>query len=59
MDGGEDCFYINSKPVEVCRVARAKRYTMGRKDAGKAPAYGYCTMQGSYYYGYKLHAVWG
>lgn len=25
MDGGEDCFCIDSKPIEVCRFARYKR----------------------------------
>ncbi len=47
MDGGEDCFSIDFKPVEVCRMARAKHCTMGRKDAEKAPSYGYCAAQGS------------
>lgn len=59
MDGGEDYFCIDSKPVEVCRIARAKRCTMDGNDYRKAPSYGYCTSQGTYYYGYKLHAVCG
>lgn len=37
MDGGEDYFCIDSKPVEVCRMARAKRCTMGGNDYRKAP----------------------
>ena len=24
MDGGEDCFCIDSKPIEVCRFSRSK-----------------------------------
>ena len=59
MDGGEDYFCIDSKPMEVCRMARAKRCTMGGNDYRKAPSYGYCASQGIYYYGYKLHAVCG
>ena len=59
MDGGEDCSCIDSMPVEVCRMARARRCTMGRKDTGKAPSYGYCAAQGTLFYGYKLHAVCG
>ena len=59
MDGGEDYFCIDSKPVEVCRIARAKRCTMGGNDYRKAPSYGYCASQGTYYYGYQLHAVCG
>lgn len=59
MDGAEEYFCIDSKPIEVCRLARAKRCSMGRKDYEKAPAIGYCASQGVYYYGYKLHALCG
>ncbi len=59
MDGGEDCFCIDSKPIEVCRIARSKRCSMGKKDFSKAPEVGYCASQSMYYYGYKLHAVCG
>ena len=57
MDGGEDYFCIDSKPIEVCRIARSKRCSMGKKDFRKAPGVGYCASQSMYYYGYKLHAV--
>ena len=59
MDGGEDYFCIDSKPIEVCRIARSKRCSMGKKDFKKAPSVGYCASQSMYYYGYKLHAVCG
>ena len=59
MDGGEDYFCIDSKPIEVCRIARSKRCSMGKKDFEKALSIGYCASQGVYYYGYKLHAVCG
>lgn len=59
MDGGEDYFCIDSKSIEVCRLARSKRCRMGKKDFEKAPSIGYCASQGVYYYGYKLHAVCG
>lgn len=60
MDGGEDYFCIDSKPIEVCRVARGKRCKMGRMGAfEKAPDFGYCASQGTYFYGYKLHALCG
>ena len=36
IDGGEDYFCIDSKPIEVCRVARGKRCTMGKNDFAKA-----------------------
>ena len=59
MDGGENCFCIDSKPIEVCRFSRSKRCCMGKKDFEKAPSIGYCASQGVYYYGYKLHALCG
>lgn len=59
IDGGEDYFCIDSKPIEICRFARAKRCSMGKNEIEKAPSFGYCASQGVYYYGYKLHAVCG
>lgn len=59
IDGGEDYFCIDSKPIEVCRLSRAKRCSMGKKDTEKAPSFGYCASQGFYYYGYKLHTLCG
>ena len=60
MDGGEDYFCIDSKPIEVCRVARGKRCVMGRDgDFAKAPDLGYCASQGYYFFGYKLHVLCG
>ena len=59
VDGGEDYFCIDSKPIEVCRTARGKRCQMGKKDYLKAPSFGYCASQRTYYFGYKLHALCG
>ena len=59
IDGGENLFCVDSKPIEVCRLARAKRCKMGKDDFSKAPNFGYCASQGMYYYGYKLHALCG
>ena len=60
IDGGEDFFLVDSKPIEVCRPARGKRCKMGRSgDFSKAPDFGYCASQNTYYFGYKLHAVCG
>ena len=42
IDGGEFVFSIDSKPVEVCQNARAKRCAMGKKEMDMAPAWGYC-----------------
>ena len=59
LDGGEDCFCIDSKPIEVCCLARSRRCRMGKKNFEKAPSVRYCASQGMYYYGYKLHAICG
>ena len=60
IDGGEDYFCIDSRPIEVCRVVRGKRCKMGRDgDFSKAPDFGYCASQGCYFFGYKLHALCG
>ena len=59
IDGGEDIFIIDSKPVKVCQLSRGKRNRMGMNEPEKAPDFGYCAAQSMYYYGYKLHAVCG
>ncbi len=59
MDGAEEYFCVDSKPIEVCRLSRGKRCKMGKNEPDKSPAFGYCATQGVYYYGYKLHAVCG
>lgn len=59
IDDPEDVFCIDSKPVKVCRNARAKRCTMGQDNPDAAPDWGYCASQGLHYYGYKLHVVCG
>lgn len=59
IDGIEDVFCIDSKPVKVCQKARAKRCVMGRDNVGAAPNWGYCASQGMHHDGYKLHAVCG
>ncbi len=59
IDGGEDYFCIDSKPIEVCRLSRGKRCKMGRTAPDTAPNFGYCASQGVYYFGYKLHALTG
>lgn len=37
MDGNEDVFSIDSKPVKVCQNVRAKRCATGRDDYERAP----------------------
>lgn len=59
IDGDEDYFCIDSKPIPVCRFARAKRCRLGKNDFETAPNYGFCAVQNTHYYGYKLHALCG
>ena len=60
MDGGEEQFFVDSKPIEVCRVARGKRCKMGRTgNFSQAPDFGFCASQNKCYFGYKLHALCG
>ena len=60
MDGGEEQFFVDSKPIPVCQVARGKRCKIGKTgDYSLAPDFGFCASQNTYYYGYKLHAICG
>ena len=60
MDDEEEQFFVDSKPIEVCRVARGKRCKMERTgDFSQAPDFGFCASQNTYYFGYKLHALCG
>jgi hypothetical protein len=60
IDGGDDFFFVDSKPVEVCRATRGKRCKMRHtSEFSQAPDFGYCTSHNTYYFGYKLHAVCG
>jgi len=53
----EDCYIVDSMPLEVCRLSRSSRSRICREHRHSAPDKGYCASQGSAYYGYKLHAV--
>ena len=49
IDGSEDVFCIDFKPVKVCHNTRAKRCAMGRDNADAGPDWGYCALQGLHY----------
>lgn len=59
INEGEDYFCIDSKQIEVCRLSRSKRCSMGKKDLKKVPSIGYYASQNVYYYGYELHLICG
>jgi len=50
-------FLIDSMPVEVCKLARARRSRICKETLGTAPDVGFCAAQKMWYHGYKLHAV--
>ena len=59
MDGAEEYFCIDSKPIEICRLSKGLRCKMKGTDVTNSPAFGYCDTQKIYYFGYKLHAICG
>lgn len=53
----EDCFIVDSMPLEVCKLSRSSRSKICREEFETSPNKGYCASQSMHYYGYKLHAV--
>ena len=53
----ENCFIVDSMPLEVCKLSRSSRSKICKETDYAYPDKGYCAAQGSTYYGYKLHAV--
>ena len=53
----EDCFIVDSMPLEVCKIARASRSKICKNINYSNPDRGFCASQNTRYYGYKLHAV--
>jgi hypothetical protein len=49
-------FIVDSTPVEICKMSRAKRSSICATDKIK-PEFGYCAATKTYYFGYKLHVV--
>ena len=57
LDDFNDCFIVDSMPLEVCKLSRSSRSTICKESPYSAPDRGYCASQSISYYGYKLHAV--
>ena len=53
----ENIFVIDSMPLEVCKLSRARRLKICREDFETLPDKGYCACQRSYFFGYKLHGI--
>jgi hypothetical protein len=53
----EDTYFVDSMPLEVCKLGRAKRLRICQETEETRPDFGYCAAHKTYYFGYKLHAV--
>lgn len=53
----EDCFIVDSMPLEICKTARQNRIKICKENYETAPEKGFCASQNSWFYGYKLHGV--
>ena len=53
----EDCFIVDSMPLEICKFSRHNRIKICKKDFETAPSKGFCASQNNWFYGYKLHGV--
>jgi len=57
MNEGENVYLVDSIPIPICQLARAKRSKICKTDYKSSPDIGYSAVSKSYYYGYKLHLV--
>ncbi len=53
----EDCFIVDSMPLEICKLSRCSRSKICKEASISSPNRGYCAAQSKHYYGCKLHAV--
>ncbi len=53
----EDCYILDSMPLEVCKLSRSNRSAICKNETWSSPNRGFCASQNTSYYGYKLHAV--
>jgi hypothetical protein len=53
----ENYHFVDSMPLEICKLGRARRSRVCQETDGARPDYGYCAAHKAHYFGYKLHAV--
>lgn len=53
----EDCFIVDSMPLEICKISRSARSKIGKDEQYCYPNRGFCASQQMSFYGYKLHVV--
>ena len=56
LASAEDTYFVDSMPLEVCKLSRAKRLRICQETEEARPDFGYCAAHKAYYFGYKLHA---
>ena len=57
VDRFENCYIVDSMPLEICKLSRSTRSSICKEEVHSSPYKGYCASQAMHYYGYKLHAV--
>jgi len=57
LDPQATLYVIDSMPLEVCKLSRARRSRTCQEYEHSSPNYGYCAAQDKFYFGFKLHAV--
>lgn len=57
IDSFENCYIVDSMPLEICKLSRSARSSICKEEVHSSPNKGYCASQSMHYYGYKLHAV--
>lgn len=53
----DDCYLVDSMPLEICKLGRAKRLSICQEAEETRPDFGYCAVHRTHYFGYKLHAA--
>jgi hypothetical protein len=57
MIDADDKYIVDSMPLPICRIARAKWCQIMKDDLKMLPQKGYQPIDRQYYFGYKLHAL--
>lgn len=52
-----EVYALDSMPLEICKMARMARNSIGEDQEYTQPDKGYCASQDRWFYGYKLHAA--
>ena len=53
----EDCFIVDSMPLEICKFSRHNRVKISKEDFESAPSKGFCASENNWFFGYKLHGI--